>query len=76
MTPHHKAHAEQGSVLPPDAAAVTVDAEGNFGLLLPHLPPDAEVPRGVLLLVAVLTRSSDPEWVEEMIEWFTAQARS
>ena len=76
MTSHHEAHAEQGSVLPPDVAAVTADAEGNFGLFLPHLPPDDDVPRSILLLVAVLSRSSDPEWVDEMIEWFTAEARS
>ena len=76
MPPDHEAHADQGTVLPPDCAAVTVDTEGRFGLLLPHLPPDADVPRGILLLVAVLARSSDPEWVDDMIRWFTARTRS
>lgn len=76
MNSNHACQARLGSTLSPDDAAITVDTEGNFALLLPDLPPDQKVPRGMLLLVAVLTRSSDPEWVEEMLEWLTEQARN
>jgi hypothetical protein len=71
MNSDQACQARLGSTLSPDDAAIAVDTEGNFALLLPDLPPDQKVPRGMLLLVAVLTRSSDPEWVNEMLEWLT-----
>lgn len=58
---------DYGSVLPPDAAALVVDASGDISFLLPDYPAAAEVPRMVQLLAAVLLRSKDVEWVEEML---------
>jgi hypothetical protein len=55
------------SILPPDSAALVVDASGDISLLLPHYPDTAEVPRMVQLLAAVLIRSGDDEWVEDML---------
>lgn len=58
---------DHGSVLPPDAAALVVDTSGGLSFLLPDYPDAAEVPRMVQLLAAVLLRSKDEEWVEEML---------
>jgi hypothetical protein len=76
MISEHEGHADLGTVLPRDCAAVTVDAVGRFGFLLPSLPPDEDVPREIMLLAAVLARSSDQDWIDEMIRWFSEQARA
>ncbi|MGN6551140.1 MAG: hypothetical protein ACTHJ3_14780 [Pararhizobium sp.] len=58
---------DHGSVLPSEASALVVDASGNISFLLPDYPDAAEVPRMVQLLAAVLLRSQDEEWVEQML---------
>lgn len=58
---------DHGSVLAPDAAALVVDASGDISFLLPDYPDDTEVPRMVQLLAAVLLRTHDEEWIEEML---------
>lgn len=58
---------DYGSVLAPDEAALVIDSSGEISFMFPDYPADAEVPRMVPLLAAVLLRSSDEEWVEEML---------
>lgn len=67
---------DQGSVLPPDAAALVVDAAGELSFLIPDYPEDAKVPTMVQLLAAVLIRARDEEWVEEMLSDFGDALRS
>lgn len=67
---------DQGSVLPPDAAALVVDAAGERSFLIPDYPEDAKVPTMVQLLAAVLIRARDEEWVEEMLFDFGDALRS
>jgi len=58
---------DYGSILPPDSAALVVDASGDISFLFPNYPDTAEIPRMVQLLAAVLIRSGDEEWVEDML---------
>lgn len=67
---------DHGTVLPPGTSALVVSAEGELSFYLPDNPPDAPVPRLVQLLVAVLMRSEDEDWVEEMLGIFEDQSRS
>ena len=67
---------DHGSVLPPGSSALVVSAEGERSLYLPDNPPDAPVPRLVQLLAAVLMRSEDEDWVEEMLGIFEDQSRN
>ena len=67
---------DHGTVLPPDSSALVVSAEGELPFYLPDNPPDAPVPRLVQLLAAVLTRSEDEDWVEEMLGIFEDQSRN
>lgn len=60
-------HSDLGSVLPAGASALVVTREGELEFLLADTDSDAPVPRNVQLLVAVLLRSDDPDWVEDMI---------
>lgn len=61
---------DQGSVLPSGASALVVTEDGEFTFYLSDKDPEAPVSRNVQLLVAVLLRSEDLEWVEEMISVF------
>jgi len=67
---------DHGTVLPPGSSALVVSAEDELSFYLPENPPDAPVPRLVQLLAAVLMRSEDEEWVEEMLCLFEDQARN
>ncbi len=64
---HHAASTDHGSVLPPRSSALVVSEEGELTMLMARLAKDEDVPRMVLLLGAVLVRSSDDEWVDEML---------
>ncbi|MCW5730151.1 MAG: hypothetical protein KIT20_05295 [Alphaproteobacteria bacterium] len=72
----NNASTDHGSILPPNAAALVVDASGDITLLLPDYPAAAEVPRIVQLLAAVMLRSRDEEWVEEMLDILADVPRS
>ena len=67
---------DHGTVLPQGSSALVVSAEGELSFYLPDNPPDAPVPRLVQLLVAVLMRSEDEDWVEEMLGIFEDQSRN
>lgn len=68
--------ADHGTVLPPGSSALVVSAEGELSFYLPDNPSDAPVPRLVQLLAAVLMRSEDEDWVEEMLGLFEDQTRN
>jgi hypothetical protein len=57
-------------VLKPTEAALVVDEDGELRMLMPGYAEDQDVPLMVLLLSAVLVRSRDPEWIEEMLAMF------
>ena len=61
---------DHGSVLSPRSSALVVSEDGELSMRMAHFPDDAEVPRMVLLLAAVLVRSRDDEWVEDMLSDF------
>lgn len=67
---HGAQHSEHGRVIKPTEAALVVDENGEMRMLLPGYADDQDVPLMVLLLSAVLVRSSDPEWIEEMLAMF------
>lgn len=67
---------DHGTILPPGSSALVVSAEGELSFYLPDNPPDAPVPRLVQLLAAVLMRSEDKDWVEEMLGIFEDQSRN
>lgn len=58
--------------LPNTHAALTVDPEDNsVNLFLPRCHDDATVPDLFIVICACASRMhNDPEWCEEMIEWF------
>ena len=63
-----EASSDHGTVLPPRSSALIVSEDGQISLFVAELDDDVPVPRLVLLLGAVLIRSTDEEWVEEMLE--------
>jgi len=67
---------DHGRVLPSGSSALVVSAEGELSFYLPDNPLDAPVPHLVQLLVAVLMRSEDEDWVEEMLGIFEDQSRN
>lgn len=68
--------ADHGTVLPPGSSALVVSAEGELSFYLSDNPSDAPVPRLTQLLVAVLMRSEDEDWVEEMLGIFEDHNRN
>lgn len=67
---------DYGTVLPSGSSALVVSAEGELSFYLPENSPDAPVSRLVQLLAAVLMRSEDEDWVEEMLGIFEDQSRN
>lgn len=67
---------DHGTILPPGSSALVVSAEGEFSFYLPDNPPDAPVSRLTQLLAAVLMRSEDEEWVDEMLRVFEDHDRN
>ncbi|WP_353429096.1 hypothetical protein [Paracoccus denitrificans] len=70
--PYH----DHGSVLPAGASALVVTEDDEFTFYLPDGDPEVPVSRHVQLLVAVLLRSEDPEWLEEMISSLDDHAKN
>jgi hypothetical protein len=62
-----EASSDHGTVLPPRSSALIVSEDGKLSMFLAELDDDQPVPRLVLLLGAVLIRSTDDEWVEDML---------
>jgi len=60
-------HTDRGSVLLPSETALVVSADGELTIRLPRFPEDTQVPKMARLLVAVLLKSEDEDWVDEMI---------
>ncbi|MFC5295080.1 hypothetical protein [Bosea minatitlanensis] len=73
MTP---ASTDHGSILPSDASALIVSADGELSFMLADYPEDQALPRMVQLLAAVVLRSTDADWVDEMIAIFDETPRS
>jgi hypothetical protein len=71
-----QASTDHGTVLRKDQAALIVNEDGSFGLLLPTAADDAPVSLGQKLLVAIAVRLDDPEWVEDMLAALDAAHRS
>ena len=67
---------DHGSVLPPDASELVVSGGGELSFMLADYPEDQALPRMVQLLAAVVLRSTDADWVEEMIAIFDETSRS
>lgn len=67
---HSAQHSDHGTVIRPTEAALVVDEDGEMRMLMPGYADDQEVPLMVLLLGAVLVRSRDPDWIEEMLAMF------
>lgn len=61
-----KASSDHGTVLPPRSSALIVSEDGQISMFLAELDDDVPVPR--LVLAAVLVRSTDEAWVEDMLE--------
>jgi hypothetical protein len=64
----HQAATDHGTVLEADQAALVVDPDGGFRLLLPHLPEDSAASLGHALIAAIAVKMNDPEWVEGLLE--------
>ena len=63
----HQATTDHGTVVRADQAALVVDPDGSFSLLLPDLPVDVEASLGHALIAAIAVKMNDPEWVEGML---------
>lgn len=58
-----QAATDSGTVLKADQAALVVDPDGTFRLLLPDIPADAEASDGHALITAIAMKMDDPDWV-------------
>ena len=61
-------HDDFGTVLRPDQAALIFDTEDGLQVTLPKYHHDEMVPDLVALLVAVMVKSGDAEWVATMLD--------
>ncbi len=61
------------TIIPTNASALIATAAGDLEFVMAHGSDDAEVPANVQLLCAVLLRSRDPAWVNEMATWLETQ---
>lgn len=61
------------TVLPADASALVATADGGLEFVIANGPGDIEVQQNVQLLVAVMLRSKDRNWVCEMMSWLEKQ---
>ena len=69
-------HADGGTVLQPDDIAIIVKADGQPVLAVPKFGDHEDVPEHVLALTAMFIRwQREPEWVDELAQWFKEQAR-
>jgi len=55
-------------------AALVLHPEGGQSVLVPHLGPDEDVPRHVLLISALACRLTEAGFDDECLEWFASQA--
>ncbi|ABE61486.1 hypothetical protein Nham_0597 [Nitrobacter hamburgensis X14] len=62
-----EAHTDHGTVLKPDQAALVFDTDGRMSVVLPDMSPDAEIPTGWQLMLAIIQKYNDPDWVAEMV---------
>jgi len=60
----HQAATDHGTVLAPEQAALVVDPDGSFRLLLPNVAEGAEASDGHALITAIAMKLDDPEWAE------------
>jgi hypothetical protein len=67
-------HSDHGTVVKPNQAAIVFDEAEGFQFLMPDYGDDEQVPPGVMLLAAILLKTSDPEWVRAMIDEMDAEA--
>ncbi len=67
---------DHGTILPPGSSALVVSAEGELSFYLPDNQADSPVSRLTQLLAAVLMRSEDEEWVDEMLRVFEDHDRN
>jgi hypothetical protein len=54
-------------VLKPDQAALVFETDGRMSIVLPDMPQDAPVPEGWRLMLAIIDKCSDPDWVAGMV---------
>lgn len=66
----HDASSDHGTVLSSRSSALVVDADGVMSLLLADYPDDAEIPLLVQVLAAVAIRSTDKDWIAEVLAIF------
>lgn len=65
-----------GVVLRGDQAAFVVNLDGSCEFLLPLYPDDAQLADTHKLLVAIMIRLGDPDWIAEMVEAAEAARKS
>ena len=61
-----KKQPEDGTIVVANEAALIVGEDGELRLILPDYEDDNDIPQGALLLAAVLVRSDDENWINEM----------
>ncbi|MEJ6404839.1 hypothetical protein [Yoonia sp. 2307UL14-13] len=67
MTP---INADHGSILPEGASALIVDEAGGLSFYMPTDDPDSDMAPMAQFPAAVLIKSKDSSWVDEMIASF------
>jgi hypothetical protein len=63
----HQTATDHGTVVQADQAALIVDPDGSFRLLLPNVPADPDASFGHALITAMAVKLNDPEWVEDLL---------
>ena len=63
----HQAATDHGTVLQSDQAALVVDPDGRFHLLLPDVPEDSATSLSHALIAAIAVKMNDPEWIEGLL---------
>lgn len=64
----HDATTETGTFIAGDHAALVIDPDGEFRLLLPNVPEDSAASLGHMLITAIAVKIMDPKWVDEIMQ--------
>ncbi len=60
-------HNKNRTILEADDVALVIKSDGEATLCLPDYEDDDEVPRHTLLLVALMNKMEDEDWVDKII---------
>ena len=70
----HSPATDHGTIVEADQAALVVDPDGSFRLLLPDVDPNSAASYGHTLIMAIAVQMNNHEWVADLMAALEAAA--